>query len=168
LIHLGTTGFVARCSLIAILASACGCGGRYLLEGTRQATAVDRSTVLEAKYVCTGSGAFRVEGATVRELEPKVGMELRKGPQGFMLLTGDIASTVHWQSPKGDHFFAWNSGRTIGAETIIAPDRESALGFVYAVQTGDTEAFTTDEAPDGTLPRVRRSWSRIACARISR
>jgi hypothetical protein len=135
--------------------SVTACGGG-VLQGSRPATASDRSAKRDGAYVCESPLTFTVDDGKV--FEPSEAKEqdgdrdavVYVGASGPVLVEGKSAVTNQWVSEDGDqHFFAWqDAGR--GVELIVARHRRGATRVVWASQPGDPGAYETKTFPDGT------------------
>jgi hypothetical protein len=122
-------------------------------NGSRSATAGDRSGKVRARYVCQTPIMFRVKDGKVVDPseinDPSKDVVVYESASGPVLVEGEQATINHWVDKGSDHFFSWSEGG-LGAETILADDRRSASQFLWAPQPEDENAYVTKQFPDGT------------------
>lgn len=159
-------------SIAPLVSLLVACGGASLI-GARAATPAEREMPIEARYVCASpTTSFTIKGKTAHEFVPPPQYELRTGAKGPVLTTADqptlvgggLVYTNHWVASDGDHFFLLSRDQTLGAETIISPDRKTALDLLY-MALGVGAVVETSEPDDGTIRPQGMPSSVNSCVR---
>lgn len=136
--------------IAALLGLACSTS---MPNGSRPVTANDRSGKVVARYVCQSPVMFTVANGKVvdpsEKSDPNSDIVVYDTASGPVLVEGQQATTNHWVDSGRDHFFSWY-GSGLGAETILADDRQSATQLFWASQPDDKDAYVMRRFPDGT------------------